>query len=984
MTRTGRLPRTLPDGRIPVLLSAHDPSLIAEDAAAILSYMNRCPSVEWVSATLLRTRRIRRCRAVVRAADTEELAAGLRALETTADHPLVARSEHNATLRTAFVFPGQGNQWPGMGGDAYYRLAAYRAEADNCEQAFTAAGSASPVAYLTGEGACWTQAQTQAAQFTHAVALARVWQSLGVQPQLTIGHSLGEIAAAYVAGTVLLSDAIAVVTARASIADRIAGRYGMAVVGVSAGAAAALVATTPGWLEVAVVNSPSSTVISGEIDAVAAVVHRLADSGVFAREIPVNYPAHTSALDPLRDDFLRRLPDGIFSDSGIEFVGTARGSVVLPGSDFREYWFENLRNTARFDRAVATARGRGTVRFVELSAHPALMLPLAELLDDTAEDADQPILLDSSRRDRPLLDHLSASITAAAVTDPEYRWTDLVPAPPDVGPRWFPNAPMKATRLWACRDRSRQDLVVDPWVATEAWEPTTAAQRPGIGGIAVVGAAGADTAVVETLRAAVARHRRAELSTVAAADVVAVVGPVCSGPDPALAAEELTRLVDRGLLDYADDACTPTMWLITAAGERSRPDDPEPQPLQAAVAAMHRSVGFEYADTAFAHLDLPGWNIDDDMAECAVETLLGAAGEVALRDSGIRYERTLRLDTAPRQPLPVSALEDVVITGGSGAVGRELAKQCADRGARRIVLLSRGGGAPPAIDLHRPGVEVVVVRCDVTDPAAVTAAARKAGTDASLLIHAAGAAVMSPHRRVTAEDVRKTLAAKVVGLTTMLERWPLRSDCRIVLCSSASAVWGGHSHAAYSAANRMLDVIAARLRAAGRDAVSVRSGLWETTAIIGAEEVARIERSGMTAMPPAAASVIMLAANRTDPLVFSADLDRLQLLLDTQAMRADFTKRGVAGGELDDHPCRSVRDTVRIEVAAVLGLAPNGVDLESALTDIGVDSLLALDLRRRLRRATRRPVSLAPLLSGITGAELAQYLDDGEGVGIRS
>ena len=71
-------------------------------------------------------------------------------------------------------------------------------------------------------------------------------------------------------------------------------------------------------------------------------------------------------------------------------------------------------------------------------------------------------------------------------------------------------------------------------------------------------------------------------------------------------------------------------------------------------------------------------------------------------------------------------------------------------------------------------------------------------------------------------------------------------------------------------------------------------------------------------------------------------------------------------------------------MAAVLGLAPNGVDLESALTDLGVDSLLALDLRRRLRRATRRPVSLAPLLSGITGAELAQYLDDGEGVGIRS
>ncbi|MGB0971474.1 MAG: acyltransferase domain-containing protein, partial [Mycobacterium sp.] len=277
MTAHGQVPDGLPDGRIPVLLTAHEGSLIAQDAAAILRYLKLSPSVDSVSSTLLHTRRIRRCRAVVRAADQDELFSGLRALEAAVEHPRVTHSERDSAPRTAFVFPGQGNHWPGMGSEAYHRLGAYRVEANSCEDAFTAAGSRSPVAYLTGDGEGWTQAQTQAAQFTHAVALARVWQSLGVHPQMTIGHSLGEIAAAYVAGAVRLSDAVGVVTARAAVVEGIAGRYGMAIVGVSAGTVAALAARTPGWLEVAVINSPSSTVIAGEVDGVASVVRRLTD-----------------------------------------------------------------------------------------------------------------------------------------------------------------------------------------------------------------------------------------------------------------------------------------------------------------------------------------------------------------------------------------------------------------------------------------------------------------------------------------------------------------------------------------------------------------------------------------------------------------------------------------------------------------------------------------------------------------------------------
>ncbi|BCI86423.1 hypothetical protein NIIDMKKI_16290 [Mycobacterium kansasii] len=423
-----------PDNRVPVLLSAHEEELIGQDAAAILDYLEhlgRQPGTgdvtPAVAATLLRTRRVRRHRAVVRAADRTELEAGLRALAAGEQHPLVARSSENAKTRTAFAFPGQGNQWASMGAEAYQHLPAYRAEADRCAHAFVAAGLPSPLPYLVGEPPAgsaadtdhgWSQIDIQGAQFTHAASLAQVWRSCGVLPDLTIGHSLGEAAAAYVAGTITLADAVAVVAARATVVGRLSGRYGMAVLSMGADQATRLITETPGWLELSAVNGPSSSVVSGDRDAVAAIVGRAEEDGIFARELTVDYPGHTSKLESLRDTLRELLPASEFLDAPVEFVSSARGDVVTPHTDFTDYWYQNLRNTVRFDQAAATARQRGAGTFVEMSAHPSLRYALAEL----AEDA---LIVVSGRRDGPVVDHLSANIAAAALANPGYRWRDV-------------------------------------------------------------------------------------------------------------------------------------------------------------------------------------------------------------------------------------------------------------------------------------------------------------------------------------------------------------------------------------------------------------------------------------------------------------------------------------------------------------------------------------------------------------------------------
>ncbi|MHC9293822.1 mycobactin polyketide synthase MbtD [Mycobacterium sp. LTG2003] len=985
----------LPDGRLPVLLSAHVEDLLAKDAAAILAYLDTHPAADVtdVAATLLTTRRLRRHRAAIRAADRAELTEALRALADGSEHPLMIRSSGNPTQpgsasRIAFVFPGQGSQWPSMGVEAYGRLPEYRAEVDRCAGEFAASGAASPLDYLLADPHAgvttndFSQIQIQGAQFVHGVALARVWRSCGVLPDITVGHSLGEIGAAYVAGSITLTEAVAVVIARATVLERLTGPYRVAVLGITPDEAAEVVAATPGWLEVSVVNSPSSVAVSGETAAVTAAVRTVAERGAFAKEIEMWFPAHTTALDSARPELESLLPAGQFADTPVQFIGSATADVVTAGTDFADYWYTNLRSTVRFDRAVTKAARRKARIFVELSAHPALLFAMGDLLDESADLSGGPVVMvGSGRRDEPLTDRLSANIVSVALADPGYRWDDLLPGRP-MPLRDFPFAPMRTEHLWAHPDPL--EPVAGLTIAVEDWQEMTQPVRNGARRAAVLELE-EGTDVAAALRSAVDRHDGVTAAEPADADLLIVVAPTPAGSDVVETAEELSRRIGDGLLRYVD-AITPNtrdVWLVTV-GEST---DRAPLPAAMALAAMHRSIGFEHPDQNFGQLDVPG-GLDDAAATAAVTALLGEAGDIAVRDDGsgpTLWRRSMRHESSGEASWSADSgiLDNVVITGGAGAVGLHYARRLAELGARRIVLLSRRGlddGRLAELAAHHD-VEIVAPRCDLTDTAQVSAtAAQHAGSAASLVIHAAAAATITPSRELTAQATSETFGAKVAGIANLVETWPLREDTRIVLCSSVSGLWGGHGHAAYAAANRLLDVMAAQLRAQGRRCTAVRWGLWPGAGIIDAEEITRVERAGLMAMAPDLAVEASLRDYRADPLIFTAEPARLATFLggwpdaESTAQRSAGTNR--AATVSIDTAGMDTTGAVRVALGSVLKLSDtSGLDLDASLLDLGVDSLLALDLRKKLKKATGQSVPLATILGGVTATELIEHLE---------
>ncbi|OBI05744.1 hypothetical protein A5715_02185 [Mycolicibacter heraklionensis] len=958
-------PTALPDGRIPVLISAHARDLVAAEAGGLARYLQSHPvSVEAVAQTLRSTRPVRRYRAVIRARDTAELAAGLDAVYRGVEHPLVAQSHQPEAARTAFVFPGQGNQWPGMGSELL-GIAAYRAEADRCDDAFRRAGHPSPLGYLRGAEDT-NPVVVQAAQFTHAAALAATWRHFGVLPDITVGHSLGELAAAYTAGVVDLDAAVAVVAARAQLTDQLAAgaptRFGMAMIAVNADAATELIAATPGWLELSVVNGPESVVVSGELPAIQQILESAGRRGVFARELPVRYPAHTSALEPLRDQLTGQLPEAQFHSAPVEFIGSVYGGPIPPATTFRKYWFDNLRRQVRFDMAAAAAVGRGVTTFIEMSAHPTLLVALGDSVGAAQ-------VLGSTDRDQPAGEALAANIAAAAIADPGYRWRDF--APPDAPAllRHFPHAPMHTNRLWAGTESSPPRPHI-PVVMTEKWLPVTEPEQRSAP-VAVVDYAGQSGELTAQLRAAL----DVEAVDPADAEFLVLVASLADETDIASATAEFAAHAAAQTAIAPGPACR-RVWLLTRGAEQLD-GDPPPNPGGAALAALHRSAGFDYPDHTFAHLDLPVHPTAADLRAAGAALSL-AETEVAVRAGRLTTRRFVESTTAATPP---TVPQTVVISGGTGAIGLAYAAFCAEHGARDIVLLSRSGAGDattPQLDAlrARTGARIRAVCCDIADEAAVAAVIEQyRPAPAGLLVHTASAEAVATSK-VTDDAVRAAFGAKVIGLDNLARQWPLTADARVLVCSSVLALWGGSGHGLYAAANRMADTLVGQLRAQGRNANSIRWGLWRSVAVVSGEEKDRIARTGLTPMAPEAAITAGLRAAPDDPAILAADFDRLAVFFDSQGVPSPFDE-SLTAARSDGQADRPIGEVVADELVTVLGLeGPDDIDMHRALVDLGLDSLLALDLRKRLGRATGLRVALGPLLAGMTGAQLTATLTD--------
>ncbi|WP_417801295.1 type I polyketide synthase [Streptomyces sp. NRRL B-2790] len=974
--------------------------------------------------------------------------------------------------RVALMFPGQGSQWLGMGRRLLAESEVFAASVRECEQALAphVDWSLSEVLRSADGAVPDTVDVVQPVLFAVMVSLARLWQHWGVPAEGVVGHSQGEIAAACVSGALSLADGARVVATRARLLSDLSGTGGMVFVGLSAqevrdrlndrlsvaavnGPQSVVVSGPDDALEELMQSARADGVQVRRVDvdyashspAIEAVRERLLAEleGIAPRAgaVPL-YSTVTgtrlsgSELDP--EYWYRNLREPVLLQSTVETLAAEGFSFFVECSPHPvlAVGVRETLDTLNGDGVVCGSlrRGHGGMdrMFLSLAEGYTRGLPVEWSRVLTAgHRVDLPTY--AFRHRRFWLDAAEGRPVSHGSDSDAWFWDavergDLAQLSGRLGHADGLAEVVPALAGW--RRRNKQQSELDSWHYEIAWrdqpldESTTPSGRwllltPGTAaserlrallverGLDLVpvtlGADDADRAMVGSRVAAADGHQRPGYE-----GVLSLLG-LDERPHPSLPGLStgfaLTVAAVQALGDLGLDA---PLWAVTSgavgAGEIPR------SPGQNQVWGLGRIVGLEHPRRWGGLVDLPA-DPDTGTAATLLRVLAQGRGEDqwAIRASGTRVRRLVRHEP----PLPKSdggwqPSGTVLITGAGGSLGPHLARSMAERGAKRLALLSRSGlqspGMPELVaELGEAGCTAAVFSCDVRDREGLAGILRElaeAGHPVTTAVHAAAHLNIAPLESASLSHFSEVVDAKVTGAVNLAELLDPAHLRELVLYSSIAGVWGSGDHGAYGAANAHLDAYAERCRAEGLPVTSLAWSIWDEEVTKERANAERVVRQGLPFLAPSTAFEGLyrtLSADRAFEVI--ADVDWARFVPVFTSVRSsplieDFVEAvpgrqdagASTGGTGDGFRERlaamtpadrelTLLELVRTNGAVVLGRgADDQLPTDQEFQQAGFDSLLSVDLRNRLGRATGLTLPPTLLFDHTTPARLAKHL----------
>ena len=937
--------------------------------------------------------------------------------------------------KVAFVFCGQGPQWFAMGRDLADAEPCFR---DVLQQASAAVQRVAGWNLLEELGRDEVTSRiheteiTQPAMFAIQMGLVALWRSWGVDPDFVIGHSMGEIAAACTAGAISLDEGARIAVFRGKAVSQAEGLGSMIAFPISASVAAEAIAGLEDRIGIAAINAPESVVLAGDDASLATVTALLAARGIEARALEVRYASHSPQMEPLvawLRDALGTVEHG--TPMLPMFSSISHGLATAAMFD-ATHWGVGLRRAVDFSGGVQAALAAGCHAFVDIAPHPVM----AGYVRETAAAASWDVVAVASlRRNTRERDQMLQSAAELFESGVDLRWDAILGERGTVVS--VPAYPWQHQRFWIADNTARRavspaaqvrELHTLQWRATPQRTPSGAtpvrtwivlggapelanaiAARLGRGEIAVQ--AFASTDVAQAVEGAVAAG--GEILDLRATNIAPDVTVMDGATASASALRELLGVVAHR---NGGERQAVRVWSVTRGAQAAYAEVPDAR--QAAVWGIGRVASAEMAEAWGGLVDLdPAASI----AQCADDLLhvVSAHGEEAesVYRGGTRH--VPRLEPMSVTPGPPTIHDDgyYVITGGLGGVGLVVAEWLAGLGARRIVLVGRTP-LPPRSQwneaqltaeqqrraagvrrIEARGADVVIDAHDVSDASAFArgvAARRDAGWGSARgVLHCATDVQFGLLSDAAPDDIAAMMRAKLGGAEAVLSAFAAEAPDFFVMFSSLADILGERGQGSYAAANAALDALSLGARSGGAPVSVINWGTWESTGLAattgGVLVTEELQRRGILGVPASAALAalgLVIAQGLSGAVVFRTGergatvsgrdpwraIESLWRTDEVQEMTVSRPRDELLAITDARDRLRRLTGFVRDVVADTLGITDSRIEADRPLGVLGMDSLMAIRIRRRCERLFDITLPATTLFSYPTVGALSAFL----------